>query len=68
MRFMPRSRGGALWRFFFAAVIVIGGTAATTAVAGLLQFKQFDERHLAHAAALRTRTSRSRPPGSRRRS
>ena len=41
MRFMPRSRGGALWRFFFAAVIVIGGTAATTAVAGLLQFKQF---------------------------
>ncbi len=41
MRFMPRSRGGALWRFFFAAVIVIGGAAATTAVAGLLQFKQF---------------------------
>jgi LCP family protein required for cell wall assembly len=29
-----------LWRFFLAAVVVIGATAATTAVAGLLQFKQ----------------------------
>jgi LCP family protein required for cell wall assembly len=40
VRLIPRTRGGALWRFFFAAVIVIGATAATTAVAGLLQFKQ----------------------------
>jgi LCP family protein required for cell wall assembly len=37
---MPHSRGGALWRFFLAAVIIISATAATTAVAGLLQFKQ----------------------------
>jgi polyisoprenyl-teichoic acid--peptidoglycan teichoic acid transferase len=37
---IPRSRGGMLWRFFVAAVLVIGATAATTAVAGLLQFKQ----------------------------
>ncbi|MDQ6835243.1 MAG: LCP family protein [Actinomycetota bacterium] len=37
---MPHSRGGALWRFFLAAVVVISATAATTAVAGLLQFKQ----------------------------
>jgi polyisoprenyl-teichoic acid--peptidoglycan teichoic acid transferase len=40
MRLMPRTRRGSLWRFFFAAVLVIGATAGTTAVAGLLQFKQ----------------------------
>jgi LCP family protein required for cell wall assembly len=40
MRVMPRTRGGALWRFLLAAVLIIGATAATTAVAGLLQFKQ----------------------------
>jgi polyisoprenyl-teichoic acid--peptidoglycan teichoic acid transferase len=40
MKLIPTSRGGALWRFFLAAVIVIGASAATTAVAGLLQFKQ----------------------------
>jgi LCP family protein required for cell wall assembly len=39
MRFLPRTRGGALWRFMLAAVLVIGFTAATTAVAGLLQVK-----------------------------
>ena len=39
---MPRSRGGALWRFFLGAILVIGATAATTAVAGLLQFKQLE--------------------------
>src|ERR1700752_2791901 len=37
---MPESRGGALWRFPLGAFIVISFTAATTAVAGLLQFKQ----------------------------
>jgi len=40
VNFMPSSRGGALWRFALGAFIVIGFTAATTAVAGLLQFKQ----------------------------
>lgn len=40
MRLIPRTRGGALWRFFLGALLVIGATAATTAVAGLLQFKQ----------------------------
>jgi LCP family protein required for cell wall assembly len=40
VRLIPRTRGGALWRFFLAAVVVIGATAATTAVAGLLQFHQ----------------------------
>jgi LCP family protein required for cell wall assembly len=40
VRILPHSRGGALWRFLLAAVIIISGTAATTAVAGLLQFKQ----------------------------
>jgi polyisoprenyl-teichoic acid--peptidoglycan teichoic acid transferase len=37
---IPRSRGGMLWRFVLAAVVIIAATAATTAVAGLLQFKQ----------------------------
>jgi polyisoprenyl-teichoic acid--peptidoglycan teichoic acid transferase len=37
---IPHTRGGMLWRFFLAAILVIGATAATTAVAGLLQFKQ----------------------------
>jgi LCP family protein required for cell wall assembly len=37
---IPRSRGGALWRFLLAGVLVVGFTAATTAVAGLLEFKQ----------------------------
>ncbi|MGA2013105.1 MAG: LCP family protein [Solirubrobacteraceae bacterium] len=40
MRLIPHTRRGMLWRFFFAAVLVIGASAATTAVAGLLQFKQ----------------------------
>lgn len=37
---MPHSRRGALWRFSLAAVLIIGATAAATAVAGLLQIKQ----------------------------
>jgi LCP family protein required for cell wall assembly len=37
---MPRTRGGALWRFALAAVLIISFTAATTAVAGLLQVRQ----------------------------
>jgi len=36
---IPKTRGGALWRFVAAAVIVIGFTAAATAVAGLLKVK-----------------------------
>jgi LCP family protein required for cell wall assembly len=39
MSLIPSSRGGALWRFALAAVIVIGFSATTTAVAGLLEFK-----------------------------
>jgi polyisoprenyl-teichoic acid--peptidoglycan teichoic acid transferase len=39
-RLIPRSRRGSLVRFSIAAVLVIGFTATTTAVAGLLQFKQ----------------------------
>ncbi len=34
----PHSRGGALWRFALAGVLVVTCTAAATAVAGLLQF------------------------------
>ena len=36
-RLIPRGRRGTAWRFLAAAVVVIGATAATTAVAGLLQ-------------------------------
>jgi LCP family protein required for cell wall assembly len=41
VRLLPSSRGGALWRFALASLLVIGFVATTTAVAGLLQFKQF---------------------------
>lgn len=34
---IPHSRSGTAWRFIVAAVVVIAATAATTAVAGLLQ-------------------------------
>jgi len=37
---IPRSRAGTLWRALAAAIVVVAATAATTAVAGLLQFKQ----------------------------
>ena len=40
MSLIPETRRGMLLRFLFAAVLVIGASAATTAVAGLLQFKQ----------------------------
>jgi polyisoprenyl-teichoic acid--peptidoglycan teichoic acid transferase len=40
VKLLPGSRRGALWRFTLGAVVVIGFTATTTAVAGLLQFKQ----------------------------
>jgi LCP family protein required for cell wall assembly len=40
-RLIPRSRRGSLVRFAIAGVLVIAFTATTTAVAGLLQFKQF---------------------------
>ena len=39
MSLLPRTRGGALWRFALAAFLVVGLTAATTAVAGLLEVK-----------------------------
>jgi LCP family protein required for cell wall assembly len=38
---IPSSRRGVLGRFALGAVVVIAFTATTTAVAGLLQFKQF---------------------------
>ncbi len=37
MRLIPKTRGGALWRFLLASVLVVGFTAGTTAVAGLLE-------------------------------
>lgn len=40
MKLIPRSRAGMLVRFALAAFLVIGAVSATTAVGGLLQFKQ----------------------------
>ena len=40
MKLLPTTRGGALWRFLLGSVLIITAAAATTAVAGLLQFKQ----------------------------
>jgi LCP family protein required for cell wall assembly len=37
---IPQRRAGMLWRFLLAGMLVIGATAATTTVAGLLQVKQ----------------------------
>ena len=37
MSFMPRTRGGALWRSLLGSLLVVGLAAATTAVAGLLK-------------------------------
>ncbi len=57
MRLMGRTRGGALVRFALGAVIVVLFTAATTAVAGLMQFRNFaadlsQRPALAHAATV----------------
>jgi LCP family protein required for cell wall assembly len=40
VKLLPSSGRGALWRFALAAAIVVAFTATTTAVAGLLEFKQ----------------------------
>ena len=40
MRLIPSSGRGMLWRSALGALIVVAFTATTTAVAGLLQFKQ----------------------------
>ncbi len=39
MKLMPRTRGGALWRFLVAGVVVVACAAGTTSVAGLLEVK-----------------------------
>src|SRR5947209_7721037 len=41
MSWVPSSRRGTLWRALLGAVIVVSFTAATTAVAGLLEVNQF---------------------------
>ena len=37
MNFLPKTRGGLLWRAFLASILVVGFAAGATAVAGLLQ-------------------------------
>ncbi|HWE08579.1 MAG TPA: LCP family protein [Solirubrobacteraceae bacterium] len=59
---IPHSRGGMLWRFFLAAIVVIAATAATTAVAGLLQFKQL-AIDLSGQPALKNANVTLPPPG-----
>jgi LCP family protein required for cell wall assembly len=43
VKLIPRSRGGMLWRFAVAGVVVIAFAASTTAVAGLLQVRQITQ-------------------------
>ncbi len=61
--FTPRTRGGALARFGLAAVIVILFTAATTAVAGLMEFKNL-AIDLSKNPALKNANVRIANPGS----
>jgi polyisoprenyl-teichoic acid--peptidoglycan teichoic acid transferase len=53
---IPRSRAGALIRFALAALIVVGFAATTTAVAGLLQFKQI-AHYISATPALKLKTT-----------
>jgi LCP family protein required for cell wall assembly len=62
LRLIPSTRAGALWRFALAALIVISFAAATTAVAGLLQVKQFVE-FLNQTPALEHAAVSLPPPG-----
>jgi polyisoprenyl-teichoic acid--peptidoglycan teichoic acid transferase len=48
--FLPKTRGGTLWRALLAAVLVIGLTAGVVATAGLLQVKNLVQT-FAHNAA-----------------
>ena len=60
MSLVPRSRRGALWRFLAGSFLIFACAAGTTAVAGLLQFKQIVVElnqtkpfpHIKHLAAL----------------
>ena len=64
MRLIPHSRGGMLWRFAVAAVLVIGFAASTTAVAGLLQVRQITQ-YIDATPAIKSLPSVSVPnPGS----
>jgi polyisoprenyl-teichoic acid--peptidoglycan teichoic acid transferase len=62
MRLIPSTRGGMWLRFTLAVVIVIGFAATTTAVAGLLQFKQI-AHYLSATPALTTKQVTIPDPG-----
>jgi LCP family protein required for cell wall assembly len=65
VKLIPHSRGGMLWRFAVAAVVVIGFAASTTAVAGLLQVRQITQYIDATPAIKSLQTSVTVPnPGS----
>ncbi len=61
---IPRSRAGALWRSLAAAVVIVAATAATTAVAGLLQFKQLASDISVQSAIPHADVTPLPPPGS----
>ena len=62
MSLIPQTRGGMLWRSALGAVIVVAFTAAATAVAGLLQFKQLVS-DIGGTPALRNANIRVAAPG-----
>ena len=63
MKLIPTTRRGSFGRFGLAAVIVIGFAAATTAVAGLMQFKQL-AADIARTPALKRARVTVASPGS----
>jgi len=64
VRLIPHSRGGMLWRFALAGVLIVGFAASTTAVAGLLQVRQIT-KYLDVTPAFKASTSVTVPnPGS----
>jgi LCP family protein required for cell wall assembly len=59
--FLPRDRRGALWRFAAGGAIVVLFTATTTAVGGLLQFKQAAQDLSANPAIKRAQVTIANP-------
>ncbi len=61
MKLLPQTRAGALWRFALGAFIVVMFVAATTAVGGLLQFRQIAKYISANPALSRTQVTIANP-------
>jgi polyisoprenyl-teichoic acid--peptidoglycan teichoic acid transferase len=59
---VPKSKAGMLWRIFFAAIILVGCGAATTAVAGLLQVDTLVQLIRVHEG-IKSKRIKLPPPG-----